>query len=298
MKEEKDGSFWASLPGMLTSIATLITAISGWRVAIEGQSAQTNSSTSNVDTATIYILVVMGSVVISFMGYYIYKKFQKSALASRKKRNLSLENEGSFWTSLAGLITATATLATTFGGLFVASRPDFQQASLPAPQIELIVAVSVMLVLTVILYSINKYFSEKREKKIPKAKKIKARYPGLSVVGVFLDKSRSTHIVAQNILSLTLGLYVMVSFLTPLPTRWDAVIIIALFLAMLLLDNFITQFRIKKGYYLNNEEETRDIIKFIRDNADDIDFTDGDRKILSKNDLEEIVLGQVGYNPV
>lgn len=155
-----------------------------------------------------------------------------------------------------------------------------------------------MLVITATLLVVNRRSSEKREKKIPKAKKIKAKYPGLSIVGVFLDRSQSTHVVSQNIASLALGLYLTVSFLTPLPIRWDAVIISAVFLAMLLLDSFITRFRIRKGYYLNNEEETRELIKFIRDNADDIDFTDGNKKIFSKEDLEEVVLGQVGYNPV
>lgn len=131
-----------------------------------------------------------------------------------------------------------------------------------------------------------------------KAKKIKAKYPGFSVVGVFLERFMSSHIVAQNILCVSLGIYIAATFLTPLPIRWDVLGISTFFLVMLLVDNFVTQYRIRKGYYLNNEAESRDLIKFIKNNADDIDFTDGNRKILSKNDLEEAVLGQIGYSAV
>lgn len=139
---------------------------------------------------------------------------------------------------------------------------------------------------------------EREDNKSEKAKRLKEKYRNFSVVGVFLDRFKASHVIAQNMLAVSQIIYIAVASLTPLPIRWEILGVSTFFLLMLWADNFITQHRIKHGYYLSNEAESRELIKFIQNNSSDIDFTGGDRKILSKKDLEEVVLGQVGYNPV
>lgn len=145
-------------------------------------------------------------------------------------------------------------------------------------------------------FSLARNIEDTRAKE--EAVKIKEKYPGLSVIGVFLNRYQATQAIAQNLLSILISLYVIATAVTPLTFEWQFIVAPFIFLVALLCNGLITKYRIRKGYYLNNERETRELIKFIKDNADDIDFTSGSRKILSPEDLEDIVLGgTVGYNP-
>jgi len=177
--------------------------------------------------------------------------------------------------------------------------PDLSFYSLALRDLADIVIVFIAIMVAVICpLTIWAALSENRVRKRSRAKRVKARYPGLSVVGVYLDKFQVAQIAAQNLLSLSIGLYILFTLLTRLPIRWDVVATSGFFLTVLLANGFVTRYRIKKGYYLNSEQETRELIKFIKENADNIDFTGGNGRILSQNDLEDIVLGRIGYNPI
>lgn len=137
---------------------------------------------------------------------------------------------------------------------------------------------------------------EKNRREKSRARRLKGKYKNLSIVGVYLNRYQDFYDSSKAILLVSICTHIIIVQSTPIPFRIDFLIVPIVFLVSITLQKFIVSYRIKKGFYLNNEAEAREMIKFIRDNSDDIDFNDGSREILSKSDLEEIVLGSVEYN--
>ena len=63
-----------------------------------------------------------------------------------------------------------------------------------------------------------------------------------------------------------------------------------IYASLLYLNTFLVNFRIKKGFYGGNEFEAREIINFIEENSEKIDFGDGDspKQLFNEEDLKEI----------
>jgi hypothetical protein len=49
-------------------------------------------------------------------------------------------------------------------------------------------------------------------------------------------------------------------------------------LALLIIKEFVVGYRVSKGFFGSTESEARDLVQFIMENANEIDFTDGDGK--------------------
>lgn len=137
------------------------------------------------------------------------------------------------------------------------------------------------------------------ERKKRRAKKTREKYPGLSVVGVFANRLENSIMYASSLLVITASVYLTISIRQDM-LWFDAKVPIAFAVCYvgISLNRFITRYRIKKGYYLDNESDARELVNFIRDNADDIDFTGNNKKIISERDLEDIVLNQMRRVPL
>lgn len=142
-----------------------------------------------------------------------------------------------------------------------------------------------------------------------KRKKIRTKYPKLSVVGIFLNRFNSSHLIATNVVAITLSAYLALILIFPLfigyiGTRFipllggrGTLLYLIAYLLILAAQRFVINYRIRKGFYLNNEGETREMIDFIRSNSDNIDFTGTNTKIVSSRDLEDIVLEKMRHIP-
>jgi len=137
----------------------------------------------------------------------------------------------------------------------------------------------------------------KENKDKERVRKIKIKYAGLSVVGVFLNRFDKSYTVAAAIISATLVIYMVLAQITPVRVRVETVYLLLAYFGILVTQRSILKYRIRRGYYLNNESEARELIDFIRSNSDDIDFTGTNLKIVSKRDLEDVVLGEMGRIP-
>ena len=131
-----------------------------------------------------------------------------------------------------------------------------------------------------------------------KSRKIRAKFPELSVVGVFLNRFDASYVAAKNAVSITFCTYILLATFTPLQLRLGVVYFLSTYLITLIAQSFVTNYRVKKGYYLNNESETRELIDFIRANSDDIDFTGTNLKIVSNRDLEDVVFSEMSRVPL
>ncbi|MEM9945830.1 MAG: hypothetical protein AAF810_07175 [Cyanobacteria bacterium P01_D01_bin.36] len=153
-------------------------------------------------------------------------------------------------------------------------------------------------VLSTMLVMYERYKKTRKElREISEKRRIKAKYPGLSVVGVFLNRFDNSYVIAKNIISLTLCVYILLVVLTPVPMKLGIIYFLIAYLVILFMQSYAINYRVKKGYYLTNESETRELIDFIRSNSDDIDFTDKNMRIISKRDLEDAVLTEMRRVP-
>jgi hypothetical protein len=113
----------------------------------------------------------------------------------------------------------------------------------------------------------------------------KKEYPNLSIAKIMMNKNYKRSIYAKFILtfSLLLILFFRGSIIS-------IGLITFLMIVTIIADESI-DYRIKKGFYGNNEYEARQIIEFILNNSDHIDFTDGKggmKRIITTDDLELI----------
>ena len=122
--------------------------------------------------------------------------------------------------------------------------------------------------------------------------KIREIYPKLSVVKI-IQKRREDKIYQARYLLLIATLFCILSniFFDLGISNFFPVIFIATFI-LLNLESFLFDYRIRKGWYGTNETEAREIVKFILDNSDNIDFTDGGstKSVINPEDIREIAI--------
>jgi hypothetical protein len=125
---------------------------------------------------------------------------------------------------------------------------------------------------------------------LSKQKIILKVYKNLSIVGIMLKKRKKD--VYRNIIIIYSGLiiYLLYSHITEEINYGISSSFILISCLLMLYEN-ILNYRIKKGYYGNNEREAREIISFILDNYIEIDFKDGGKRknIFSIDDLEKVI---------
>ncbi|HEY0602148.1 MAG TPA: hypothetical protein VGD58_04510, partial [Herpetosiphonaceae bacterium] len=116
-----------------------------------------------------------------------------------------------------------------------------------------------------------------------KDKKLKKTYPSVSIINIMLQrKEKSSELIEASLLLSALGLLFV--------SARQAGLIVLLVLILFIIRINIIKFRIRKGYYGTNEYEAREIIQFILDNSQSIDFTDDGtpKRIVTPEDLEHL----------
>ncbi|MDJ0509844.1 MAG: hypothetical protein QNJ64_11395 [Crocosphaera sp.] len=118
-----------------------------------------------------------------------------------------------------------------------------------------------------------------------------SKYPKLSIVRIFANKLEPKKLYSTYLLLITTAGYSILGLL------WDKLDIniyfilgVLIYASLLYLNTFLVNFRIKKGFYGGNEFEAREIINFIEENSETIDFSDGNtpKKLFNEEDLKEI----------
>ena len=126
-----------------------------------------------------------------------------------------------------------------------------------------------------------------------------SKYPKLSIVGIFANKLETKNIYTAYVLLITTAAY---SILGILWEKFELNIYFMLggliYASLLYLNTFLVKFRIKKGFYGGNEFEAREIINFIEENSENIDFGDGDspKKLFNEEDLKEMEESTIKLN--
>lgn len=124
------------------------------------------------------------------------------------------------------------------------------------------------------------------------AQKTKKEYPKLSIVAIIAYR-RSIQLIRSNVILLIL----MITYMTTVHFREEfhspiVSLMLLLFFITVNIREWIFHYRLGKGIYGSTERESREIIQFMLNNSETIDFTDKGtpKKIMSKEDLEEIKL--------
>ncbi|MDJ0578823.1 hypothetical protein [Crocosphaera sp.] len=121
--------------------------------------------------------------------------------------------------------------------------------------------------------------------------KVKEKSRKISVVQIFKNNLKDRNINAILILLIAITIYSVLGIL------WNQFEINIYFIlggliyaSLLYLNTLLVNFRIKKGFYGGNEFEAREMINFIEENSENIDFTDGNspKKLFNEEDLKEI----------
>lgn len=118
-----------------------------------------------------------------------------------------------------------------------------------------------------------------------------SRYPKLSIVGIFRNKLEDKKINSYYfVLTATLIYSIVAIFSKNLESNIYFILGCLIYASLLYLNTFLVNFRIKKGFYGGNEFEAREIIHFIEENSENIDFSDGNtpKKLFNEEDLKEI----------
>lgn len=132
-----------------------------------------------------------------------------------------------------------------------------------------------------------KLLREIADKYIIQTGKSKQQYPKLSIIGII--RQRSTTEAASALVILAGSLLIVTMFPSLFTVGYNPVLIICLMLFVIVL-SLAKNYRIRKGFYGSSEREAREIIEFILENTNDVDFTDRGKpkRIFSIEDLEEI----------
>ncbi|MDJ0601039.1 MAG: hypothetical protein QNJ37_19620 [Crocosphaera sp.] len=125
----------------------------------------------------------------------------------------------------------------------------------------------------------------------PKNIEIKYKSSKFSVIRIFKNELENKNIKTIYLLLIALNIYAVIG------TFWEKLEISSYFLlggltfaSLLYLNTFLVKFRIKKGFYGGNEFEAREIINFIEENSENIDFGNGDspKNLFNEEDLKEM----------
>ena len=118
----------------------------------------------------------------------------------------------------------------------------------------------------------------------------KPQYGGLSVVGIYLqrqsDETRRT-VILLLVLECAL-LFANAFHIMEVP--WVPLLIVLAFMVLVWTNDAIFRYRVGAGYFGTNRREALKLIRFIEQESENIDFTDGGtpKKIISDEDLAEV----------
>lgn len=96
-----------------------------------------------------------------------------------------------------------------------------------------------------------------------------------TLIGIMIDGKAKAYTRSYIYLSLTIFLLFLGSILTDIKVEPFLIYTNIFFLAATLINQKILEFRIVKGYYGSNEYEAREMIRFIAENSDGSNFSDG-----------------------
>lgn len=121
----------------------------------------------------------------------------------------------------------------------------------------------------------------------------KKEYPKLSILSIYRNISSQKLFLTQISVGISIVIYVLVSNLLNLNISLYIVLIPFSYVILVTFYEYLVSYRIKRGFYLTNEWETRNLVDFILSNANSIDFNDpgGKRKqILSNQEIEGLLI--------
>jgi hypothetical protein len=120
---------------------------------------------------------------------------------------------------------------------------------------------------------------------------IKEKYPNLSIVGIMSLKRKKRNFLAITFLVLALMIYCLLPYLFGYSINNMAVMIMSAGILLVTLKEQIVSYRVKKGIFGQNESEAREIIRFILNNSDNIDFADGRKseKLISESEIKTLI---------
>ena len=117
------------------------------------------------------------------------------------------------------------------------------------------------------------------------------RRENLSIVELIDTNKTANANKAMLLLSLSVLLFNLVGSFGYTEVQFSALCLLAALGIIIWCKRWIENYRITKGYYGTNEQEAREIIRFIIKNSDDIDFTGGGPKdLIPGQDIESFVL--------
>lgn len=125
----------------------------------------------------------------------------------------------------------------------------------------------------------------------------KIRQSRLSVLGAFLKGFQNSTQYAQRVILSASVIYVLLLVSTPIEMKEGIVFTLIATYLTLVLQRVVLIYRVRKGYYLNCEGEVRELINFVIENADEIDYTGDNGEIISARDIEDIVLETMNSVP-
>lgn len=135
-----------------------------------------------------------------------------------------------------------------------------------------------------------------------KGKREKLKYPKLSIIRIMETRKASEISKNTSMIMLSILGYILLFRYLKVEISIEAIYIGFVTVILLGVHKFLFDYRVKSGYYGNNEREAREIIQFILQESEHIDFTDNGKlkKIVSDEELGEIaesiksLLPQVG----
>jgi len=92
---------------------------------------------------------------------------------------------------------------------------------------------------------------------------------------LFTTKAKHS-LIAYTFVAVAVFVHIGLSSLTSQPTSNGLLLFLAIFFALIHINQKILEFRIEKGFYGKNEYEAREMVSFLLNHSDKTDFSDGD----------------------
>ena len=132
----------------------------------------------------------------------------------------------------------------------------------------------------------------KKENEFQKSatKLVKENYPNLSIVGIMRQRKTEHTIKSASSLFLAFVIYFISSRWVGFSAESTLTYILLSLIILLVIQKTVLDYRIYSGLYGSNEREAREIVSFIIQESNKIDFTDKGKpkKIISDEDLLEV----------
>lgn len=153
--------------------------------------------------------------------------------------------------------------------------------------------------------------SQSIDSKNKKISRINERYPRLSVAGIMLIKREEESFKSIKYIMSALVIYLLwaslleylmdhpITHLFSQTTNNTVLMILSLGVLLIIIKDKVISYRLRNGLFGKNESEAREIIHFILENRNDIDFTDGgnSKRIIDESDIKNIING-CSHQPV